>query len=152
MTMPEIRKPSKVEQKLSIESYNTLIAAIDQIDSDKIETEIEMQEIKEKIVIPVKALILLCDVLKSMSQGKAVAIMSVATEITTQKAADILGCSRPHLVKLLEEGKVAYAKVGKHRRVKFEDIIEYKRKQKEEQKKHIIDIMHYDEEIGLYDS
>ncbi len=53
---------------------------------------------------------------------------------------------------LLEEGKIEYTKVGKHRRLKFEDVFKYRQKMKEEQKKHIIDIMGFDEEIGLYDS
>ncbi|MGO1521611.1 MAG: helix-turn-helix domain-containing protein, partial [Sphingobacterium sp.] len=73
-------------------------------------------------------------------------------EVTTQKAAEILGCSRPHLVKLLEEGEIEYTKIGKHRRIKFEDVMKYKQSRKEEQKKHLIDIMNADEETGLYDS
>lgn len=148
--LEEIRKPSKAEQKVAIKSYHTLAAVIEQINTDK--TEIEIEETKERIIIPVKALKLLSDVLKAMSEGNPVSIVPVATEITTQKAAEILGCSRPYLVKLLEEGKIAYTKVGKHRRIKFEDIIQYKEKQKQDQKKHIIDIMNYDEELGLYDS
>lgn len=148
--LEEIRKPSKAEQKAAIKSYHTLAAAIEQINTDK--TEIEIEETKERIIIPVKALKLLSDVLKAMSEGNPVSIVPVATEITTQKAAEILGCSRPYLVKLLEEEKIAYTKVGKHRRIKFEDIIQYKEKQKQDQKKHIIDIMNYDEELGLYDS
>jgi hypothetical protein len=55
-------------------------------------------------------------------------------------------------VKLLEEGKIEYTKVGKHRRIKYEDVIRYKQEMKEEQKKHLIDIMNADEELGLYDS
>ena len=69
-----------------------------------------------------------------------------------QKAAEILGCSRPHLIKLLENGEIEYTKVGKHRRIMFEDIITYRQKMKEQQKKHLIDIMSFDEESGLYDS
>jgi len=63
-----------------------------------------------------------------------------------------LGCSRPQFVKLTEEGKIDFTKVGKHRRVKFENIMQHKGKMKEVQKKHIIDIMQSDEEIGLYDT
>ena len=87
-----------------------------------------------------------------MSQGKPISIVPIATEVTTQKAAEILGCSRPFLIKLLEEGKIEFTKVGKHRRILFEDVLKFKKQMKEEQKKRIIDIMNYDEEIGLYDS
>ncbi len=64
----------------------------------------------------------------------------------------MLGCSRPHLVKLLEDGKISFTKVGKHRRVKFDDVMKYKKQMKEQQKQNIIDIMNLDEETGLYDS
>lgn len=146
----ELRRPSKQEQKVAIESYNALTSVIKQLHSDK--AEIEIEETKDKIVIPVRALKLLGDILKSMSQGKPISIVPVATEVTTQKAAEILGCSRPYLVKLLEEGKIEYTKVGKHRRIMFEDVLKYKKLLKEEQKRNIIDIMNFDEELGLYDS
>ena len=83
-----------------------------------------------------RALKLLGDILKVMSQGKTISIVPIATEVTTQKAAEILGCSRPHLVKLLEEGKIEYTKVGKHRRLKFEDVFKYREQMKAEQKQH----------------
>ncbi len=73
-------------------------------------------------------------------------------EVTTQRAAEILNCSRPYLIKLLEEGKIEYTKVGKNRRIKIEDVMTYKQKMKEEQKQHLIDIMNADEELGLYDT
>jgi hypothetical protein len=55
-------------------------------------------------------------------------------------------------VKLLEEGKIEYTKIGKHRRIKYEDIVRYKQKMKEDQKKYLVEIMNADEELGLYDS
>lgn len=149
-TLELIKKPSKAEQNAAIQSYATLAAAIGQINSEQ--TEIEIEETKEKITIPSRALKLLGDILKAMSQGNPISIVPIATEVTTQKAAEILGCSRPHLVKLLEEGKIEYTKVGKHRRLKFEDVFKYRELMKAEQKKRITDIMKFDEEIGLYDS
>ena len=131
-------------------SYSPLLSAIDQLKTDQ--AEIEIEETGEKIKLPVKALKLLGEILKSMSEGKPVSIVPIATEVTTQTAAELLGCSRPYLVKLLEEGKIEYTKVGKHRRIKYEDVIRYKQEMKEEQKKHLIDIMNADEELGLYDS
>jgi excisionase family DNA binding protein len=149
-TLDRINKPSKIEQKVAIKSYAALVAALTHI--KETETEIEIEETQDRIIIPSRALQLLGDILKAMSEGKPISIVPVATEVTTQKAAEILGCSRPHLVKLLEEGEMEFVKVGKHRRIMFEDIIKYKQKMKEEQKKHIIDIMNQDEELGLYDS
>jgi excisionase family DNA binding protein len=90
--------------------------------------------------------------LKAMGQGKIVSLVPMATEVTTQKAAEILGCSRPHLIKLLQEEKIPFTKVGRHRRIKFEDVMEYKNKTKEEQKQHLIDLMKFDESQGMYDS
>lgn len=149
-TFKKINRPSKDEQKLAIESYHALTSVIEQLRSEN--PEIEIEETQERIKIPLSALKFLGEILKAMSQGKPFSLVPVATEVTTQKAAEILGCSRPHLVKLLEEGKIEFTKVGKHRRVKFEDVIKHKNRMKKIQKQHIIDIMKSDEELGIYDS
>ncbi len=149
-TIENIKRPTKIEQKAAIKSYAALSKVLLQI--KEVETEIEIEETHDKISIPSRALILLGDILKAMSEGKPISIVPIATEVTTQKAAEIVGCSRPHLVKLLEEGKLEFVKVGKHRRILFEDVIKYKQNMKETQKKHIVDMMNHDEELGLYDS
>ncbi len=148
--LEQIRRPSKDDQKVASESYSALASAIEQLSSEQ--PEIEIEETSKKIKIPLSALKLLGDILKAMSQGKLISIVPLATEVTTQAAAEILGCSRPHLVKLLEDGKIEFTKVGKHRRIKFDDILKYKNQMKVQQKKNIIDIMNADEETGLYDS
>ncbi len=148
--LDEIRRPSKHEQKIAYASLSALSLDKEPIFSDK--AKIEIEENKNKVEIPISALRLLGDILKAMNQGKMVSIVPVETVITTQKAAEILGCSRPYLVKLLEEGKIAFTKIGKHRRILLEDILNYKQLMKEEQKKNLIAIMNFDEEIGLYDS
>lgn len=142
ITIDDLRRPSKVEQRAAIASYNALSAVAEQINS--VNTEIEIEETKDKIVIPVRALKLLSDILKAMSEGKPISIVPIASEVTTQKAAEIIGCSRPFLVKLLEEGKIEYTKVGKHRRIKFEDVLNFKEQSKREQKKILIDLMNLD--------
>ena len=149
-TLEPVRKPSKSEQKIASSSYVTLSKVLKHLKTD--DTEIEIDETNEKIKLPLTALKFLNEILKSMSEGKPISIVPVATEVTTQKAAEILGCSRPHLVKLLEDGVISYTKIGKHRRVKFEDIMNYLKKMKAHQKQLIIDMMHADEETGLYDS
>jgi len=148
--LEHIRKPSKLDQKTASESYDTLASVIEQLHSEQ--PEIEIEETGEKIKIPLSALKLLGDILKGMGQGKLISLVPIATEVTTQAAAEILGCSRPHLVKLLEDGKIPFTKVGKHRRIKFDDMMRYRKQMKEQQKQNIIDIMNSDEETGLYDS
>ncbi len=148
--LKNLKKPSKEEQKTAMESYDALAAALEGLSSKN--PEIEVEETCEKIKIPLKALQLLVKILKVTSEGKPVSIVPIAAEMTTQSAAEYLGCSRPHLVKLLENGEIAFTKVGKHRRVKFEDVVNYKKQMKIKQKNLIIDMMKSDEEMGLYDS
>ena len=148
--LESVKRPSKKDQLVASESYSALASAIEQIESEQ--PEIEIEETTEKIKIPLSALKLLGDILKAMGQGKLVSIVPIATEMTTQAAAEILSCSRPHLIKLLEEGKIAFTTVGKHRRIKFDDVMQYRDQMKNNQKQNIIDIMNFDEETDLYDS
>jgi excisionase family DNA binding protein len=149
-TSENIKKPSKEEQKSALISYQALMSSLQEL-KDK-NPEIEIEETNEKIRIPINALKLLAKILKETSQGRPISIVPIATEVTTQAAAEILGCSRPHVVKLLEEGKIKFTKIGKHRRIRYEDVIGYKSKMKKEQERLINEIMDLDEETGLYDS
>lgn len=152
MTLDEIRKPSKKDQQIAIQSYQTLEAALRRISSQDPEVEIEIEETRERIRIPIQALKLLSKILHATAQGKPISIVPLAMEVTTQSAADYLGCSRPHLVKLLEEGVIPFTRVGRHRRVKFEDLQNYKKAMKALQRKLLIEMMKQDEEYNMYDS
>ena len=150
MELLDIKKPTKEEQRTALESYDALAASLDQLRSDF--PEIEIEETEEKIRIPISALKLLARILKEISQGNPISIVPVATEITTQAAAELLGCSRPHIVKLLESGRIPFNKVGKHRRIKYEDLVAYKKEMKALQRQNIRKLMGLDEESELYDS
>ncbi len=129
----DIKKPSKKEQIAAMKSYNALAATLEELHSEN--PEIEIEETSEKIKIPLKALKLLAKILKATSQGQPISLVPIATEMTTQAAAELLGCSRPHFVKLLEEGNIPFTLVGRHRRVKFEDVMNYKKEMKSKQEK-----------------
>jgi excisionase family DNA binding protein len=150
MELIEIRKPTRKEQLAAQESYEALVASIELLHTEL--PEIEIEETEVKLRIPISALKLLAKILKEISNGNPVSIVPVAAEITTQAAADLLGCSRPHIVQLLEEGKMPYTKVGKHRRIKYEDLISFKKEMKERQRKKIQELMKLDEKSGLYDT
>ena len=150
MELIEIKKPTKEEQRAARESYDALASSIEQLRSEI--PEIEIEETERKIRIPISALKLLVKILQEISRGNPISIVPIATEITTQKAAEILGCSRPHIVRLLEEGEIPYTKVGKHRRIRYEDIVIFRNKMKASQRNKIQELMRLDEESGLYDT
>ncbi|MBL8165170.1 MAG: helix-turn-helix domain-containing protein [Anaerolineae bacterium] len=81
----------------------------------------------ESIELPAAAVTLLMDILGAMASGQGVTLIPENAELTTAQAADALNVSRPYLIKLLENGQIPYRKVGKHRRIRLEDVMNYKR-------------------------
>ena len=66
-----------------------------------------------------------------MAQENTVPLMPSDSEVSTRQAADILNVSRPHVVKLLEEGAIPFKRVGSHRRILLEDLLMYTNQQTE---------------------
>jgi excisionase family DNA binding protein len=80
----------------------------------------------QELTLPKAATRLIAHLLTEMAQGNAVTIIPVHANLTTQEAADYMNVSRPHLVKLLEEGKIAYHMAGTHRRIRFQDLVAFR--------------------------
>lgn len=76
-------------------------------------------------------------------------LMPYHAELTTQEAADILNVSRPFLIGLLEGGQLPYHKVGTHRRVKFADLLIYKRRREVESEMALREIAAISQEMNL---
>lgn len=148
--MQQLNLQTVNERQIAAESLRSLNSVLKRLTLEN--PEIEILQADTKIKIPIRALKSLSEILKAVSLGKAYALVEVSDQVTTQKAAELLYCSRPHVVKLLEEGEISYTKVGKHRRLNLEDVLDYKRKIKERQKQHLIAMMKADEESGLYES
>jgi excisionase family DNA binding protein len=70
-----------------------------------------------------------------ISKGDAVTIVPFHAELTTQEAANFLNVSRPYLIQLLEKELIPYRRVGRHRRILFEDMVRYKEKSKAKSRK-----------------
>lgn len=80
----------------------------------------------ETMEIPASAFHALMLVVQGMARGQTMTLVPHGRELTTQEAADLLHVSRPHLVKLLDEGAIDHYKVGSHRRVRIEDVLAYR--------------------------
>lgn len=100
--------------------------------------------------LPVEAYRVLKEVLEAMSQGLAITVVPQHTMLTTQEAADILGISRPTLVKLLESDQIPYEHRGRHRRLRLVDVLEYQRSVRANRRGRLDALVEAAEKHGLY--
>lgn len=96
--------------------------------------------------------VILRAVVEQLRAGNGVSVASVHAELTTVEAAEMLGVSRPHLVKLLEQGAMPHRMVGSHRRVRLVDVLAYRDRQDEQSRRALDELTAHAEELGLYDA
>ena len=105
----------------------------------------------EAIPIPDSVFYVLERVAEVMARGDSITVVPVGQELTTQQAADILNVSRQYLVRLLDEGRIPFAKTGKHRRVRIEDVLTFKERRDRDRKAGLDELTRMSEEFGGYD-
>lgn len=124
--------PEEREIRAAIEGRRELAAFLStKFDTQKIQI-FDRKNKAHQVELPSTALRLLVEILGELAEGNAVKIVPVQAELTTQEAADMLNVSRPHLVKLLETGALKFHKTGKHRRVQFADLMEFRQQREAE--------------------
>ncbi|KTC13298.1 hypothetical protein AO391_01720 [Pseudomonas marginalis ICMP 9505] len=86
----------------------------------------------------------------TLALGKNVeAAVQDQRKLTSQQAADRLNVSRPHLVKMLEEGAIPFTKTGRHRRIRFSDLIAFKQRRDEESQEAMDALAQQAQELGM---
>jgi len=144
--------PTRQERQIAQEGFQKLIEIIDEVNHAENVPEISIMETGEQIKIPIKVLKMLAEILKNYRDGNAVSIVPVGTAFTTQMAAEFLNCSRPHVTKLIDQGKIKAELVGRHRRIQFKDLVEYKKGMIKERKAALVALMKDSEDLGLYET
>lgn len=106
----------------------------------------------ERISLPPSIYRILKDVVRNLQRGRTIVLVPEDEDLTTQTAANILGVSRPHLIKLLQEGSIPHHKTGSHRRILFQDLMDYSKKRDAERKVILGNLAEDSLSQGLYDS
>jgi len=92
---------------------------------------------------------LLMDVLEETAAGKAVSLVAVEADVTTQQAAAILNVSRPFVVRLIDKGLLPARMVGNQRRLPLRDVLAYKAENRAKRRKALEEMAALDQELGL---
>ena len=148
-TTDTLSLPTRRDVETALASQRELAAYL----STKAETQrIQVFDDKNQphaIELPTSAIRLLVDILAELAEGNAVKVIPVHAEVTTQEAADLLNVSRPHVVKLLEAGELPFHKTGKHRRIRFADLMAYKAKRDARSEAAMAELAQQAQDLGM---
>jgi excisionase family DNA binding protein len=106
----------------------------------------------ESIALPKEVYKFLVNVVRTMSEGRALIYLPDDEEFTTQAAAEFLGVSRQHLVdRLLMTGELHYHTSGTHRRIYFRDLLAYQKKRDINRRVALNNLFDKIQDAGLYE-
>lgn len=106
-----------------------------------VDTDGGTTETPESVLHPLKL------VLQTMAQDQTVTLVPHGKELTTQGAAGLLHVSRPHLIKLLDQGIIPHHKVGTHRRLQVEDVLAYRAERDTTRREKLDELIRISEEL-----
>ena len=138
--------PTESDVKMATESASRLAPYMK---NRRQSVRVQIESAEESIAIPMSAFRLLASIIAEMAKGNAVTLMPIHAELTTQQAADLLNVSRPHLVRLIEDGTIPAHKVGTHRRVLYKDLMQYKRANREARLKALEELSAQAQELNM---
>lgn len=108
-----------------------MMAALDHSRAAKIKLVAEGEGLPA-VELPPGALRLIAELLGLMGQRQPLMVLPQKHELSTQEAAAFLNVSRPFVVKQIETGRLPARKVGRHRRVLFEDLLAFQQSLRQE--------------------
>lgn len=118
------------------------------LDEDPLEIHVEGDD-NEVLVVPRAGAVMLAQIMSTLEGGQGVAVIPSDAQLTTQQAADMINVSRPYLIGLLESGEIEYSKVGRHRRIPFRALHEYKRRADQRARTAADEMAGLGQELGL---
>ena len=126
-SVPHLIVPDEVASLQAAEAVRTIRQFLEQHTETKaVSLSLPADDDDILVEMPVDVLELLIRVLSQTASGNAVAVAPVKAELTTQQAADLLNVSRPYLVKLLDQRRIPFRRVGNRRRLLLADVVAFK--------------------------
>jgi excisionase family DNA binding protein len=104
-----------------------------------------------RLDLPAEVFEVLREVVAALSQGLAITVAPHQTVLSTSEAAQLLGVSRPTLVRLLESGEMPFDKPGRHRRVRLADLLAYQQRSRRGRAALLDQMVAESEDAGLYE-
>lgn len=105
----------------------------------------------EVLVLPRPTVLMFADILAALARGQGVQLMPLNAELTTQQAADMMNVSRPYLIGLLERQEIPFRLVGRHRRIRYADLIAYLDADDVQRRAAVAELTRLDQELGADD-
>jgi excisionase family DNA binding protein len=87
----------------------------------------------DQVELPEEIYLVLRQAVEAMQRGLSVTISPQPRTLTTQQAADLLNVSRPTVIKILNEGKLPFDRVGTHRKIQLADLLAFREQRRQEQ-------------------
>ena len=111
-------------------------------------TELVLRAGGHDFVVPEPLQQLLLQVIGHAAEGGAFTMKSMPEEVTTTVAADMLGISRPTLMKLIAAGEITPRKVGSHNRLASQDVIRLSKKRADARRAAFESLRELEDELG----
>jgi excisionase family DNA binding protein len=141
--------PSEADAALARESARRLAPQLAKANGSMELRVVDPDGTGETVTIPAAAFRLLVTILAEMASGNAVRLIPHHAELTTQEAAELLNVSRPYLVRLLDEERIPFHRIGTHRRVLFKDVMAYRAEHRRARRSALDELTRLDQELGL---
>jgi len=139
------------EAEMAKVAQRCIMAALDHSRAPKIVLVEEGDDARQAptIELPPQALRAIADLLGLMGQQQPIMLIPQKHELTTQEAAGFLNVSRPYVIKQIEEGSLKCRKVGRHRRVEFQELMRFQKTQQQKSEDALQRLTDLSQELGL---
>lgn len=135
MTMELLQPPATEEDaKLAQVAQRCIMASLDHSRAQKIVlvSDGEDRDSAPSLELPPQALRFFANMLGLMAQRQPITLVPYKHELSTQEAAGFLNVSRPFVIKQIEQGLLKCRKVGRHRRIDFDELMRFKEQMQHE--------------------